>query len=749
MSREDHTSLERNSRLSAEFVLYPWFGGEDMSNRKHTREAVLLLLLVAVMALSGCIGTDSKSIVIRPGKTEVELPLGVTLTVDLEIDPADAELSGLAEDPQIAQVKVLDHGLSFEGIGVGRTTVNVIAKKQGYKDSVLSYSVNVVDTDAPAILTIALSQSDHVTDSEQTVTVKVDTINVDDGTTIKAEFVDAEGEPLDPEIIEITTTDSNQATVTLIIPAHLVGNHLVRVSLDGATPRTADYAIFSSLSAEELEPEPRDTLDIQAIRFDPKTEYLSGEPLTLILRLTQEHGPVPDGDYAITIRSDLDGTLLEERAWTFLQGEAEVLVPTVLTTAGEHVLMVEAEGNTYSFELVVLPAAPARLRLIEFSDQGTANSPLSGPPTVVLVDEFGNTIIENNHLITVAVPGGFVSGTERVLTNSEGRAEFPDLTLHEGAYNLTFTYANLAGVSPLLVIGYEGSGEEHSPYLIHNLYGLNAIREDLTAHYRLANDIDASATAETDSPYWHSGHGWEPIGDFAGTLKGDHADSIYGIHDLFIHRPDSNRVALFASIAPSGAVSDVHLVSANITGKNVVGSLTGSNYGQITGCAAAETEVRGAADVGGLVGYNSGSITRSSATGNTTGLGLSLSSYAGGLVGSNRGIVTHSYARGSVAGLTIGGLVGYNQNHNNGVISTSYAAVELIGAGNRGGLTGLNLGSVSGSYSDQEVAGRTYGAGLHRSTADMKRAATYVGWNFTDIWDMDSSINDGYPFLRQ
>ena len=152
--------------------------------------------------------------------------------------------------------------------------------------------------------------------------------------------------------------------------------------------------------------------------------------------------------------------------------------------------------------------------------------------------------------------------------------------------------------------------------------------------------------------------------------------------------------------------------------------------------------------MGGLVGTNTGSITRSSATSNTTALGLTLSSYGGGLVGNNRGTISRSYARGSVTGFTVGGLAGHNQNHSNGVIQESYAAVSLSGAGNRGGLTGLNLGSVSTSYFDQNLAATTFGAGLSRSTFDMQQTSTYAGWDFTNVWSIDSSINGGYPSLR-
>lgn len=39
-----------------------------------------------------------------------------------------------------------------------------------------------------------------------------------------------------------------------------------------------------------------------------------------------------------------------------------------------------------------------------------------------------------------------------------------------------------------------GSGTSGDPYMIENVHQLQAMRDDLFAHYALANDIDASET---------------------------------------------------------------------------------------------------------------------------------------------------------------------------------------------------------------------------------------------------------------
>jgi hypothetical protein len=53
-----------------------------------------------------------------------------------------------------------------------------------------------------------------------------------------------------------------------------------------------------------------------------------------------------------------------------------------------------------------------------------------------------------------------------------------------------------------------GSGTVSSPYVISNATQLQEMKDDLTAHYVLGNDIDASETSD-----WNGGAGFEAIGD--------------------------------------------------------------------------------------------------------------------------------------------------------------------------------------------------------------------------------------------
>lgn len=196
-----------------------------------------------------------------------------------------------------------------------------------------------------------------------------------------------------------------------------------------------------------------------------------------------------------------------------------------------------------------------------------------------------------------------------------------------------------------------------------------------------------------------------------------------------------------------------------------VGGLVGRNYNYGTVLDSyAIGSVSGTTNVGGLVGYNTRPISNSYATGSVIGI-----DYVGGLVGKNYdfdyGTVADSYAMGSVSGNSyVGGFAGYN----NKTISNSYATGSVSGTDYVGGFLGNNDGgTVTNSFYDAETTGYNDAGGAASSgwtdegtatsTTDMKTEATFTGatWDFTgettngtdDIWAINGSNNDGYPYL--
>jgi hypothetical protein len=108
--------------------------------------------------------------------------------------------------------------------------------------------------------------------------------------------------------------------------------------------------------------------------------------------------------------------------------------------------------------------------------------------------------------------------------------------------------------------------------------------------------------------------------------------------------------------------------------------------------------------------------------------------------------INYSYSLSTVSGESeLGGLVGANQ----APISSCYSAGKVTGATRVGGLVGQQWSgsSISGSYYDTDASGSDAGAGTGKSTAAMKQEATFSGWDFFDVWGLDSEINNGYPYL--
>ncbi len=94
-----------------------------------------------------------------------------------------------------------------------------------------------------------------------------------------------------------------------------------------------------------------------------------------------------------------------------------------------------------------------------------------------------------------------------------------------------------------------------------------------------------------------------------------------------------------------------------------------------------------------------------------------------------------------------GGLVGYFDSSSGGVVSLSYAAGQVSNAS--ADLCGLVVNDiVNSSYYDSTLVATQTGtcSGTGEPTVNMQQQATYVGWDFVNIW----TINEGadYPRLR-
>lgn len=241
-----------------------------------------------------------------------------------------------------------------------------------------------------------------------------------------------------------------------------------------------------------------------------------------------------------------------------------------------------------------------------------------------------------------------------------------------------------------------GNGSVGTPWLIENLADLQAMSNDLSAHYALANNIDLSIIEHST---WNGGNGFLPIGDLTTKFTGSFDGNGHTISGLFIDRPDTDFVGLFGCVE-GGTVKNVTLSGVDITGSAFVGGLVGDNRDGTIEYSSATGNVTGTgSSVGGLVGDNwQGTVINSSAAGTVNGS----DDYVGGLVGRNEdGTVNNSSATCNVSGQTdVGGLVGLILN---GTVNNSHATGTVNGSCSVGGLAGYNSGTVNNSYATGNV----------------------------------------------
>ena len=291
---------------------------------------------------------------------------------------------------------------------------------------------------------------------------------------------------------------------------------------------------------------------------------------------------------------------------------------------------------------------------------------------------------------------------------------------------------------------------------------LNNIRNNLSGKYMLMNDIDLS------------GINWDSIGAgnfndtsnaFAGVLDGNG----YVIKNLKVNTTDT-AAGLFGAVSASGAIRNLGVTDADVSGYGYVGIIAGfaageisnvyttgevniialpdgnaefDNYGDQNGAAGgiagvamnittshSSANVNGTGDLiagGGIAGYLfGGTLSKSYSTGNIKNV-----SWAGGIVGAALyGIISESFATGSInATDTAGGIAGELA----GSISDCYSVASVHGDNIAGSLVGTLGGSITNSY----AAGIVSGSITNGLTAEFGYG--YIFNISNSFWDIDKT----------
>jgi hypothetical protein len=244
-----------------------------------------------------------------------------------------------------------------------------------------------------------------------------------------------------------------------------------------------------------------------------------------------------------------------------------------------------------------------------------------------------------------------------------------------------------------------GDGTPGNPYLISSCLQLQSMKDDLSASYKLADDVNCSdsnhwnpnsdewvdgviggdlipdsyaSTTHTDIIVENNGYsGFEPVGNdstpFTGTFDGDG----HTISNLWIFRKATSYVGLFGKTS-SATIEDFNLETSDIVGS----SFTGGAVGMMDG----------------------GSATSIGLTNNI--VRAYLSTYGGGfagyLVSGTLDEITNSGGNVHGSGNVIGGVIGYMES---GTVSNSWSSADVDGGLNIGGFVGqMNAGVISDSH---------------------------------------------------
>ncbi len=318
-----------------------------------------------------------------------------------------------------------------------------------------------------------------------------------------------------------------------------------------------------------------------------------------------------------------------------------------------------------------------------------------------------------------------------------------------------------------------GRGTEFNPYQVKTAAQLNTVREYPSCYFKQIANINLSAYSNWDpiDPFTGEYDGQDYVisnlkinsnadnlGLFGGTSKAKLQDMIVTNIDIRGGRLIKVNCGGLVGMATATNIVNCHTSGTiNTSNHDNIGGLVGYFYGYTdnTGSISlshSDCTVTSRYVVGGLVGRFGGkvSIDRCFATGSVTASGD-----VGGLIGiyESARIVENSYARGDVKSTTnsgqIGGLIGRINDGDN--VSDCYSTGKITSASSNytGGFVGRYYGAgIYRCYWNKETSGMdTSAAGIGRTTSQMKDQDGFPGWDFTNIWAIDSK-NDGYPYLE-
>ena len=150
-----------------------------------------------------------------------------------------------------------------------------------------------------------------------------------------------------------------------------------------------------------------------------------------------------------------------------------------------------------------------------------------------------------------------------------------------------------------------GDGSQDNPWQISNIEQFKLIRNNLSAYYRLKNNIQAQDTLEPGF--------LDPIGSPSDPFIGEFNGNGKSVTFFYMYRPTWENVSLFGVIGSGGFVHDLE-ISGNYRGKKNVGGIAGSllEGGRIDECITdfefKPSQLIDYENIGGIAGRSEGAI---------------------------------------------------------------------------------------------------------------------------------------------
>jgi len=317
-----------------------------------------------------------------------------------------------------------------------------------------------------------------------------------------------------------------------------------------------------------------------------------------------------------------------------------------------------------------------------------------------------------------------------------------------------------------------GTGTELDPYLVSTPAQLNAVRNDLAAHYEQISDIDMLYITN-----------WIPIGEynfFPGLINfglppftGSYNGNGYKISNLkSTVQGDKYTYAGLFGYTMGCTITNVRLINANINASSFVsdarlytGGIIGFALNSTISMCCFTGNIQTSSymgSIGGIAGqsessilntcFNSGEITSNATILEVGGiLGYTSTTYT-----STATNIINCYNNGSIGGisdfsLNVGGIIGNTKGSITNCYNIGVIAATDCNYFNYGEIAGSNsLGGIVSDCFSKNTAGSS-GSGLNGtglSEIQMEQQVSYVNFDFIKTWAINPAVNNGYPYLK-